>query len=139
MATMHKPLVVAGVCGALALGTASLAGAAESGAGRQAKLFVENCSACHRSNGTGVPPVFPALTDSKVAKGDKALLAQLVLAGRNGMPSFRNDLSNEQLADILSYVRSNWGADRSPITAEFIQRVRTATGNEKSENPTMAN
>ena len=89
-----------------------------------AKLFAQNCSACHQLTGKGVPGAFPALAGDQFAQGSPKAVSTLLLNGRGGMPSFRNDLSNQQIASILTYVRSAWGNHASPIDKATVSAAR---------------
>lgn len=101
-----------------------------------AKLYVDNCMACHQSKGRGISGVFPPLA------GNGAVVAPLpndiikvVLAGipaRSGyiaMPSFAARLTDQQIADIANYVRTSWGNASTPdATAQAVQALRATLG-----------
>ncbi|WP_174300751.1 cytochrome c [Caulobacter sp. S45] len=89
--------------------------------------YADDCSACHQRNGQGVKGAFPALAGDKLVRGDPAALVTLILGGRNGMPSFRNDLSDAELAAAASYIRSSWGNVAAPVTVDFVSKVRKRT------------
>jgi mono/diheme cytochrome c family protein len=113
-------------------------GHAEADPTRQAgaKLYVDNCMACHQSKGRGIPGVFPPLA------GNGAIVAPLpndiikvVLAGipaRNGyiaMPPFAARLTDQQIADIANYVRTSWGNAAAPnATSEAVKALRVSGG-----------
>ena len=79
-------------------------------------LFMDNCSACHQPTGVGVPGAFPSLKGSKVAQGDPKEPIGRVLNGRGGMPAFQTELTDAEIATVLTYVRSAWGNKASAIT-----------------------
>lgn len=106
--------------GALAVVLASAASAAEPPQG----LFADNCSACHQVTGKGIKGAFPALAGSALVKGDKSVLASTVLIGRAGMPAFKDELGDAELAGILSYIRASWGNAASPVTPADIAAAR---------------
>lgn len=106
--------------GALAVVLASAASAAEPPQG----LFADNCSACHQVTGKGIKGAFPALAGSALVKGDKSVLAGTVLTGRAGMPAFKDELGDAELAGILSYIRASWGNAASPVTPADIAAAR---------------
>ena len=106
--------------GALAVVLASAASAAEPPQG----LFDDNCSACHQVTGKGIKGAFPALAGSALVKGDKSVLAGTVLTGRAGMPAFKDELGDAELAGILTYVRASWGNAASPVTPADIAAAR---------------
>jgi cytochrome c oxidase subunit 2 len=78
---------------------------------RGEKVYAANCTACHRANGKGVPPAFPALDGSKIATGDKAAHIDIVLAGKTGtaMTAFGKQLSDTDIAAVVTYERNAWG------------------------------
>ena len=89
-------------------------------------LYVQNCSACHQPTGKGVPGAFPALADDPIALGPADRLAALILKGRGGMPSFRNDLNDDQISAALTYVRAAWGNHAPEIAPAVIKTARGA-------------
>ncbi len=103
------------------------------------QTFIDNCSACHQPEGAGIQGIFPALASNPFVKGDPTELTRTILAGRNGMPSFKNDLADEQLAAIVSHIRMSWGNGAAPVTPEFIDDVRKKTNNQLGQNPSNAN
>lgn len=102
-------------------------------------LFLENCSGCHGSGGEGLSPN-PPLKNSPWVTGDPDRLIRIVLNGyagrirvgeeeyRGRMPSWRTILNDEQVASILTYLRSNWGGEE--ISAEAVSAVRRKTKGE---------
>jgi len=103
-----------------ALGGLGTAQAAENGEA----LFLQKCAACHQSNGQGIKGAFPALAADAYVAGEPNQLAHLVLTGRAGMPSFRQFLKDEELAAILTYVRSAWGNNFGPLPATIVTEER---------------
>lgn len=87
-------------------------------------LYLNACSACHRPNGVGVPGAFPALAGSPLVRGDGMTVIKTVLNGRAGMPAFKNDLTDAELAAILTYVRSSWGNKAKPVTPAQVATAR---------------
>ena len=85
-----------------------------------AALFKQNCAACHQPQGQGVAGAFPALSASAFVQGDPKALAYVLLNGRGGMPNFREDMTNAQIAAVLSYVRSSWGNHAPPLDAATV-------------------
>ena len=106
------------------------------------QVFNAHCVACHQATGKGLPGVFPPLDGSEWVTGDERVLASIVLHGITGdiivagvaykgaMPSFAQ-LSNAELAAVLSHVRSAWSNKAPPLTAELIEK-------ERKENPRTA-
>jgi cytochrome c6 len=61
--------------------------------------------------------------DPLVSGSSEAVIA-VVLAGRAGMPAYREELSAAKIAAILSYVRSAWGNSASPVSAVAVEAVK---------------
>ncbi len=102
---------------------------------RGKKVYESTCLACHQSNGSGVPGMNPPLKQTKWVTGDKAVLIDIVLKGMdeeievdgeaydNVMPPFAH-LSDEQVADVLTYVRNSFGNKSSAITPQEVKKQR---------------
>lgn len=84
------------------------------------QIYTNNCAACHQADGQGLGGVYPALVGSALATGAPEGVVQILLNGRGGMPSFASDLSNEQIAAVISYVRTAWGNEAEPVTPEMV-------------------
>jgi mono/diheme cytochrome c family protein len=89
--------------------------------------FLSWCSACHQATGQGVKGAFPALAGDAFVQGDPMTVASTVLNGRGGMPSFKGDLKDAEIAQILTYVRSSWGNTAGPVTEAQVAAARAAT------------
>jgi cytochrome c6 len=87
-------------------------------------LFAQNCSACHQKNGKGIPGAFPALAGDAFVVGPPEQVVLTVLNGRGAMPTFAKDLSDQQIAAIITYVRSSWGNKADPVDAGLIRTIR---------------
>jgi cytochrome c oxidase subunit 2 len=92
------------------------------------KVYGANCAACHQPNGRGLPPTFPALDGSAVVTGPRAAQLETVLNGRPGtaMAAFGKQLSDRDIAAVITYTRNTWGNR----TGEAVQpaEVRAARG-----------
>jgi mono/diheme cytochrome c family protein len=98
-------------------------------------IYRDNCEACHGADGKGENAIFPPLADNPIVRQSSAeTLARVVLAGTQAaqtekaptgpaMPSFAWRLSDEQVADVLTYVRSNWGG-AAPVSAGTVGQIR---------------
>lgn len=101
-----------------------------------AQLYVDNCATCHRTDGHGYAQVFPALAGNPVLNGpDPRSAIRLVLhggtmpAGRDAptqfsMPAFRERLSDQQIAQLLSFARTHWGNRGGAVQASQVARLR---------------
>lgn len=113
-----------------------LAGAAPAVDGKQ--LYGAKCAACHQGSGLGVAGVFPPVAASEWVIGDEKILTNILLHGVNGemivkgntykgaMPAWKS-LSDDELAAVLTYIRSDWGNAAPPIKAETIKSQRELT------------
>ena len=86
---------------------------------RGAKVYAANCMACHQANGQGVRGTFPALDGSKAVSGPKVDQISMVLNGKQGtaMAAFGKQLSDSEIAAVITYTRNSWGNK----TGEAIQ------------------
>lgn len=78
---------------------------------RGEKAYATACAACHQPDGTGAPPAFPALKGSKIALEDMDAHLDVVVNGVSGsaMQAFGNQLSEVDLAAVITYERNAWG------------------------------
>ena len=111
---------IAFACGLLAV--SALAVGAQ--AATPQSLFNDNCSACHQTSGKGVKGAFPALAGDPFVQGDATPVMATVLAGRAGMPAFKDDINDADLSSILTYVRTAWGNTGKPVTAADVAAAR---------------
>ena len=107
-------------------------------ANRGAEVYVDNCAACHRSNGQGSANVLPAIAGNpSVLAADPSSMIRLVLGGSSlpgtasapsalGMPGFAWRLSNEEVAQLLTFIRNSWGNQAPSVSAGEVARVRGA-------------
>jgi len=105
------------------VGALAAAGAASAQPSGQDQ-FLANCSACHQPTGKGIPGAFPALAGDPFVQGDAAKVLTTVLNGRGGMPTFKAELSNDEIAAILTFVRSAWGNQGGPVTPAMVAAAR---------------
>jgi mono/diheme cytochrome c family protein len=99
------------------------------------KLYGRHCLPCHQADGGGVPNMQPAITGGTWVKGDAKALALFVMSGGfdsagrkdssngNVMPPFRQ-LSDDDLAQILTYIREKFGPGASPVSTAEIAAAR---------------
>lgn len=109
---------------ALTLAAGLTAPAAASADGKS--LYMDNCSACHQVSGKGVKGAFPALAGSPLVQGPPKVVITTVLNGRAGMPAFKDDINDADLAAILTYARSTWGNKGSVIKPAEVAAARVA-------------
>lgn len=108
-----------------ALGLAAAFGlAAAAHAATPQSLFNDNCSACHQTSGKGVKGAFPALAGDPFVQGDAGPMLATVLAGRAGMPAFKDEIGDADLASIVTYVRTSWGNKGKPVAPADVAAAR---------------
>ncbi len=82
-------------------------------------IYKNKCMACHQENGEGVDPSFPAL---------KGIVADVntVVNGKEGtaMAAFKNQLSDQELTDVINYVNHAWGNNADAVTLENITEAK---------------
>jgi nitrite reductase (NO-forming) len=98
-------------------------------------LFAGTCSVCHQANGAGLPGVFPPLAKSDYLNADTKRAISAVLHGLNGkvkvngveynssMPPM-NQLNDDEVANILTYVLNSWGNKGGRVTTDEVAKVR---------------
>lgn len=97
-------------------------------------IYEQSCLACHQADGSGVPGLAPPLIQGTFVNGEKMKLIQIILRGMEGveikgeiyanpMPAF-DYLSDQEIADVLTYVRSHFKNDEKAIGAEEVRQVR---------------
>jgi len=108
------------------------------GAANGAEVFTR-CAVCHQSTGLGMPGAYPPLAGSEWLLNNPEVPIRIVLRGAQGsitvkgssfnsaMTPFGDQLSDAEIAAVLSYERSSWGNNASPITAAQVATVRAAT------------
>lgn len=103
-------------------------------------LYLQFCLACHMENGQGVPGLYPPLIQTEYILGDKKRLIGTVLNGMEGAIEVKGEkynnimakldyLRDEQIADVLTYIRSNFGNTADAVTASEVRMVRSAGAN----------
>jgi mono/diheme cytochrome c family protein len=113
-------------------------------ADRGAQLYDDNCAACHHTDGAGSPKAMPKIAgNSSVLVEDPHSLIRLVLGGSAlpgtaqapsplGMPGFGWRLSNEEVAELLTFIRTSWGNQAASVRAGEVARVRGSMGAQPS-------
>ena len=82
------------------------------------ELYGTICTACHMQGGVGTGP-YPALNGNPlVTSEDPQPVAHVVLTGRVGMPAFLDDLTEREIAAILTFIRTGWDNNASPVSVE---------------------
>lgn len=97
------------------------------------------CAACHMANGAGMGSVFPPLAASEWVNGKPEIPIAIVLHGMQGevtvngakfnsvMTPWASMFSDEDVANVVTYIRSQWGNKSSAVTTAQVAAVRAAT------------
>lgn len=103
------------------------------------KVYDAKCASCHLDNGRGMPPHYPPLADNQSITMTSAVNPiRMVLNGgyppgthRNpmpyGMPPFAHELSDGDIAAVVTYIRTAWGNRGAPVTVREVNELRAAT------------
>ena len=104
------------------------------------QLYLSRCMSCHQVDGNGISGVFPPLNEIDWVTGDKGRLIRIVLDGAVGeydiggmiytgaMPPWKNFMNDQEVAALLTYIRSAWDNDASKVTEDEVRLVREASG-----------
>lgn len=102
---------------------------------RGKKVYASTCLPCHQADGGGVPRLNPPLTKSDYVTGDSSYLISILLKGLNDeievngeyygnpMPA-QAQLSDQEIADVLTYIRNSFGNKASAITVTQVKTER---------------
>jgi mono/diheme cytochrome c family protein len=96
------------------------------------ELYANVCSRCHGENGGGY--IGPALAGDLKLTQTSYVISQ-ILHGGGGMPAFNLLLSNEQMAQVASYIRSSWGNHFGDIATSQVEKQRQAGKSGGSQTP----
>lgn len=109
--------------------------------------YSKTCIACHGEDGKGVPPAFPPLDNSDWVKGDPVKAVAVLVHGLQGkievngkpyngmMPALAN-ITDQEIADVLTYVRQSWSNDLPAVTLLQVQAARSKY--QKQQEPLRA-
>jgi mono/diheme cytochrome c family protein len=101
-----------------------------------AAIYSEYCSTCHGSDGSGYLNVIPALSgNATIIAKDPRSGVRVILHGAESpasspdqvarlMPAYAWQLSNQQMAELMTFMRSRWGNDAEPVKASDIEKLR---------------
>lgn len=104
-----------------------------------ARIYAQQCAACHLSDGRGRPPYIAPLADNSVMMdADPVSLVNVTLNGASRiviggmpdayrMPQYGVLLSNQEIADVVNFMRASWGERPAPVTAGTVEKIREQT------------
>lgn len=101
---------------------------------RGKQVYLEQCLACHQADALGVSGMNPPLVKTKFVLGDKATLVKIVLNGMTGIEiegedyhgvmAPHSDLTDQQIADVLTYVRNSFGNKAVAVKVSEVKAIR---------------
>jgi mono/diheme cytochrome c family protein len=103
---------------------------------RGAEIYSDGCASCHLDNGIGQSRLFPPLgKDAILQQPDPTGLEHLILGGTRvgvsasrpsplGMPSFAWKLTDQEIADVATFIRNSWGNQAAPVAASDVRDLR---------------
>jgi len=109
---------------------------------RGKQVYVQVCLACHMATAIGVEGMNPPLIKTKFVLGDKSTLVKIVLNGMkgdldidgdiyHGVMAPHSELTDQQIADVLTYVRNSFGNKASAVTPAQVKTIRA--GNKQAK------
>ena len=114
---------------ALAAGNVSATGALD---------YANNCAACHLSSGMGYTNTFPALAGNPVVNANEPGVADPYHPGRGSIPRdeggadllhdavLRSRMTDQEVADVVTFIRSSWGNNAPAVDAAQVASLRSA-------------
>lgn len=103
------------------------------------EIYERVCIACHQADAAGVPRMIPPLVKTKWVLGDKKTFVKIVLNGLQGgeieingdtfsnpMPAQGDLMTDQEIADVITYVRNSFGNKASPVKAAEVKVFRSA-------------
>jgi mono/diheme cytochrome c family protein len=97
------------------------------------KVYSANCATCHGDSGAGAPGTFPPLAANPMVTGPADKVIAIVKNGATGsttvngksysgeMPPSKETLSNADIANVITYIRTSWGNSASAVTAAQVK------------------
>lgn len=105
---------------------------------RGKRVYTKYCVSCHQFDGGGVPGLNPPLQQAPHVLGSKTKLIRIILKGVNtheeidgetysNVMAPHNHLTDEQISDVLTYIRNSFGNQAIPVTPGDVKYVRART------------
>ena len=101
---------------------------------RGKEIYTAQCLSCHMEQGEGIEDVYPPVAESDYLMADKSRSIEQIVSGASGemkvngkiyngvMPGF--DMTDEEVSDVLNYIRNSFGNKGAAVTAEEVSSVR---------------
>ncbi|MGB0837609.1 MAG: copper-containing nitrite reductase [Flavobacteriaceae bacterium] len=98
------------------------------------KIYAGTCFACHQANGDGIPNAFPPLAKSDFLNANVERAIDIVMHGKTGeivvnginynSVMTKQNLTDQEIADVLTYVYDSWGNNKSKVNIDQVKKVR---------------
>ena len=98
------------------------------------RVYGQTCIACHQAEGQGIPNAFPPLANADFLNADVNRAIDIVLHGKSGEITVngvkynsvmtRQLISDEEIANVLTYVYNSWGNNKTVVTSEMVKKVK---------------
>ncbi|MEZ4793837.1 MAG: copper-containing nitrite reductase [Gelidibacter sp.] len=98
------------------------------------QVYGQTCIACHQAGGQGIPNAFPPLAKSDYLNADVNRAIDIVLHGKTGEITVNGEkynsvmtkqlISDEEIANVLTYVYNSWGNNKTVVTPEMVKKVK---------------
>ena len=99
------------------------------------QIYMQTCFACHQAEGQGIPNAFPPLAKSDYLNADVNRAISIVLKGKTGEITVngekynsvmtRQAISNEEIADVMTYIYNSWGNNKTNVTKAQVDQVKS--------------
>lgn len=99
------------------------------------QIYMKTCFACHQAEGQGIPNAFPPLAKSDYLNADVRRAIEIVVKGKTGEITVngekynsvmtRQAISNQEVADVLTYVYNSWGNNKTNVTKAQVDAVKS--------------
>ncbi len=99
-------------------------------------VYTQDCSSCHQADGRGIPGAFPPLAGNATVTGNPVAVIEIVKNGLEGrlvvngeaysgiMPRWKGLLSDEQIAAVITYIRSSWKNLAPGVSISQVEAVK---------------
>ncbi len=86
------------------------------------QIYLEYCAECHQVDGSGWSTLYPRLDGNPIVTlADPTPLIETVVYGQGSMTSFGEKLNSEDIASVITYIRSAWHNHAPPVSPRQIQ------------------
>ncbi len=100
------------------------------------QIYAQTCLACHQGEGQGIAHAFPPLANSDYLNDDVSRAIEIVLKGKTGEITVNGNkynsimtaqtLTNEEVANVLTYVYNSWGNNKTEVTPKMVAKIKNS-------------